>query len=213
MTASTELAAAPREVLGKANRRLAAENRIPAVLYGPGRDAQPISIDRHDYELFTAHHAAGSTIVQLVVEGHKKAVNAMIREVQRSPVKGTIQHIDFVEVAMDKPVHATITLHLINDPVGVRAGGVMTINLHEISIEAKPADLPALLECDVAGLEIGDSLHAGEVELPSGVTLLDDPDTIVVSVQAPRVEVEEVVEEEAAEPELIGAKGEDESGE
>jgi large subunit ribosomal protein L25 len=204
MTASTSLTATPREKIGKASRRLAGENRIPAVLYGPGREPVPVSVDRHDFELFIAHHAAGSTLVDLEIEGQKKPVAAMIREVQRSAVKGTVLHIDFLEVAMDKPVHAVVTLHLVNDPEGVKAGGVLTVNLHELNIEAKPADLPEMMEADVSALEVGDSLHVSDVPVPAGITVLDDPETIVASVQAPRLEVEEVVEEEVVEPELIG---------
>jgi large subunit ribosomal protein L25 len=205
MAPSNELTATTRDRVGKTSRRFAAEGKIPAVLYGPGRDPMPITLDRHEFELFAAHHAASSTVVELKL-GDEKAVNAMIREVQHSSVKGTILHVDFIEVSLDKPVHASVTVHFLNDPAGVRAGGVMTINIHEINVEAKPKALPDFLEIDVSELEIGDSLHAGQIELPAGVTLLDDPEEVIVSVQAPRVEVEEevVVEEEGAEPELIG---------
>jgi len=208
MTASSELTAIPREVIGKANRRLAQAHQIPAVLYGRGREPLSIAIDRHQFELFAAHHAAGSTLVSLEVEGEKKPVNAMVREVQRSAVKGTVLHIDFLEVSMDKPVHATVTLNLINDPEGVRAGGVLTINVHELNVEAKPAELPETVEWDVSAMQIGDTLHVGDISVPAGITLLDDPETIVASVQTPRLEVEEEVTEEAAEPEVIGAKPE-----
>lgn len=208
MTSTNELTAIPREAIGKANRKLAEANQIPAVLYGPGREPRPIAIDRHQFELFAAHHAAGSTLVELAVEGEKKAINAMVREVQRSSVKGTILHIDFLEVSMNKPVHANVTLNLINDPEGVRAGGILTINIHELNVEAKPAELPETVEWDVSGLQIGDTLHIGDIVVPAGITLLDDPETIVASVQTPRVEVEEEAVEEAAEPEVIGAKAE-----
>lgn len=210
MSASSELTAIPREAVGKANRKLAEANQIPAVLYGRGREALSIAIDRHEFELFAAHHAAGSTVVELAVEGEKAPVNAMVREVQRSSVKGTILHIDFLAVSMNKPVHANVTLNLINDPEGVRAGGVLTVNIHELNVEAKPGDLPETIEWDVAGMQIGDTLHLSDLAVPAGVTLLDDPETIIASVQLPRLEVEEEVVEEAEEPEVIGAKEEDE---
>ena len=151
----------------------------------------------------------GSTIVDLEIAGTKKPVPAMIREMQRSAVKGTILHVDFLAINVNKPVHATLALRLVNDPEGVKAGGNLTVNLHEISVEAKPADLPEALEVDVAALQIGDSIHVSDIAAPSGVTILDDAEAIVASVQAPRVEVEEA-EEEAAEPELIGSKDESE---
>jgi large subunit ribosomal protein L25 len=207
VVSGTALSVTPREKIGKANRRLAAENKIPVVLYGPDRDPMPLALDRHEFELFAAHHAAGSTLVDLEIEGQKKRIAAMIREVQRSPVKGTVLHIDFLEVAMNKPVQASITLHLVNDPAGVRAGGILTVNLHEVNIEALPGDLPEILEVDVSALELGDLLLISDVKPPAGVTMLDDPEAVVASVQTPRVEIEEEAAEEMAEPELIG-KGE-----
>jgi large subunit ribosomal protein L25 len=210
MTASTILPVFPRTVVGKANRRLAHENRIPAVLYGPGRETLSLSVNRHDFELLMAHHAAGSMIVELELEGEKKPVNAMIRELQTSPVKGDIIHVDFLVVQMNKAVHAVVTLHFVNDPAGVRAGGILTTNFHEINVEAKPADLPESIDVDVAALEVGDSLHVSDIVAPKGVTILDDPEEVLASVQAPRVEIEEEVVAEEAEPELIGGKAEEE---
>ena len=210
MTASTMLTAYTRDVVGKANRHLAGEGRIPAVLYGAGRETAAISVSRHDFELLMAHHASGSMIIEMELEGEKKPIHAMIRELQTSPVKGTILHIDFLAVAMNKPVHAVVTLHLVNDPAGVKAGGVLTTNMHELNVEAKPADLPEFIEADVSALEVGDSLHVGQVPVPAGVTLLDDPEAVVASVQAPRVEVEAEVAPEEVEPEVIGEKPEEE---
>lgn len=207
MTASTILPVFPREIIGKANRRLAHENRIPAVLYGPGRDTLSLSVDRHDFELLMSHHATSSMIVELQIAGEKKPVNAMIREMQTSPVKGQIVHVDFFVIQMNVAVHAAIALRYVNDPVGVKAGGVLTMNFHEINVEAKPGDLPEAIDVDVAALEIGDVLHVKDIAAPKDVTILDDPEEVLVSVQAPRVEVEEEVVEEA-EPELVGGKPE-----
>lgn len=210
MSASTQVAATTRELVGKSSKKLASANQIPAVLYGPGRETVSIAVDRHDFELWLAHHSAGSAVIELGLDGGKKPVNAMIREVHRSAVKGNVLHVDFMEISMDHAVHATVALHLINDPAGVKAGGVLTANFHELSVEAKPADIPSSgIELDVAGLEIGDSLHIGDIVAPAGVTILDDAEAVVVSVQAPRAEVEEV-EAEVAEPEIIGAKSDSE---
>lgn len=210
MAASTHLDAYKRDVIGKSSHRLAGEGRIPAVLYGTGRDAVSLSVDRHDFELLIAHHSTGSTIFELQVEGEKTPVNALIREMQVNPVKGGIVHVDFLAVAMDQLITAPVTLRFINDPAGVRAGGVLTTNFHEVNVEAKPGDLPAALEVDIAALEIGDSLHVSDISVPAGVTILDDLDEVLISVQAPRAEVEEEVEEEVAEPEVIGEKDEEE---
>ncbi len=204
MTASSEINAAPREVIGKSSKRLAHVGKIPAVLYGLGREPLSLQVERHDFDLFAAHHATGSTLVSLKLEGEKKPINAMIREVQHSPVKGHVTHIDFLEVSMTETIHAVVTLHLINDPAGVKAGGVLNVSLHEVHIEARPGDMPEAIEQDVSALEIGDNLHVSDLVAPEGVTILDDAELVVASVTTPTVEAEEEVVEEAAEPEVIG---------
>jgi len=209
MTASNALTALPRDMIGKSSTRLAHVGQIPAVLYGRGREPLSIAIDRHEFELFSVHHG-GATLVELKVEGEKKPVNVMVREIQRSPVKGNVLHVDFVAVSMTEAIHAAVPLHLVGDSAGVKVGGVLTVNMHELNVEALPGDLPEALEWDVAGLEMGDSLQVGDITPPKGITLLDDAEAIVASVQAPRAEEEVVEEAEAAEPELIGAKEETE---
>jgi large subunit ribosomal protein L25 len=206
MTEATTLQARSRDIIGRANRRLASAGQIPAVLYGAGfPQGMPIAIDRHDFELFLAHHSAGSSLISLAVEGEKKPVNAVVRDVQYSPVKGTVLHVDFLAVRMDQAIHATVPFRLVNDPEGVKSGGVLVVDLHDASVEALPKDLPEAIEVDISRLHVGESMRLAEVVLPDGVTLLGDPDAIVCSVQAPRAEVEEVeVVEEVAEPELVG---------
>lgn len=205
MTEATTLTAHPRDVIGRANRRLASAGQVPAVLYGVGfAEGKPIAVDRHDFDQFITHHGT-SALISLTVEGTKRPVNAVVREVQYSPVKGSVLHVDFMAVRMDQAIHATVPLRLVNDPVGVRAGGVLVIDLHELTVAALPADLPEHLEADISELNVGDSLHLSAVQLPENVELVGDPETIVCSVQAPRTEVEEVPEiEEGAEPELVG---------
>jgi large subunit ribosomal protein L25 len=210
MSVSNVVTAYPREVIGKANRRLAGENRIPAVVYGIGRESISISVDKHDFEQLMAHHAAGSTIVEMQIEGEKKPINAMIREMQMNPIKDTIMHVDFLAIEMDKPVTAQVTLRLVNDPAGVKAGGILTINFHNMNVEAKPADLPEYLEVDVAALEIGDSLHVSDISVPKGVTILDDAEEVICSVQAPRAEEVEEEVAEVTEVEVIGEKAAEE---
>lgn len=203
------LVAHTRETVGHANRRLTSTHQIPAVVYGKGHDNTPVALDRHDFENFMIHHGA-TGLVHLKIDGEKKAVNAVIRDIQYSAVKGNVLHVDFLAVRMDEAIHATVPIHLVNDPEGVRAGGVLTVNVHELSIEALPGDLPESIEHDVAALNVGDTVHISDLAIPEGVKILDDPETIVASVQAARAEVEEAPAEEAAEPEVIGEKPEEE---
>ncbi|MBE0475594.1 MAG: 50S ribosomal protein L25 [Coriobacteriia bacterium] len=203
MAQTTTITAKPRDIIGKANRRLAQAGLIPAVLYGAGRTPLPISVDRHDFEVLIAHNAA-SALLDLVIEGEKKPVNAVIKGLQTNTVKGRIEHIDFLAVKMDKAIHTTVTLHFAGESAGEKAGGVIMHNLREVTVEALPGDLPESIEVDVTPLAVGESLHVGQLQVPEGVTVLDDPETIVCSVTAPTVEPtpEEVVEE--VEPAVVG---------
>ena len=223
MSEQRVISAQPREIIGRANRKLAATGQIPAVLYGAGHESTPIAVDRHTFEQFLIHNP-GAALVSVEVEGSKKPVNAVIKEVQRSAVKGTILHVDFLAVRMDKAIGSVVPVHYVNDPQGVREGGVLTIDRHEVNIEAKPGDIPDSLEADVSALLIGDSLKISDLTPPSGVTLTDDPDSVICSVTMP-TKIEEVVEEveeleegvevavegEApAEPEVIGEESSEE---
>lgn len=209
MAETNVIIARPRDVIGKASRRLAAEGLIPAVLYGPGREAQAISVDRHDFEMLLAHGSGGSQIVKLEVEGDAKPVDAIVKEMQTAAVKGTVQHIDFMVIRMDQTIHATVPIRYEGEDVsvGVRAGGVLMHNLREINVEALPGDLPESIVADVSAIEVNQNLHISDLEVPDGVVVLDDVETIVCSIAPPKIEVEEEVvleEEEAEEPEVIG---------
>ncbi len=215
MTETVSITASPRTVVGKANRRLSSEGMIPAVVYGAGRDSLALSVSRHDFELMMSHHALGATVIQLNVEGEGKPVNTVIKDMQTSPIKGEIIHIDFMAIRMDEKLQASVPLHLVGDSVGVKAGGVVMHNMHEVLIEALPMDLPSVIEIDITDLEVGSNLHASDIVAPSGVTVVDDPQALVCSVTTPMAEVEEEAAEgeEAEEPELIGGSDEDESEE
>jgi large subunit ribosomal protein L25 len=214
MTESTAITARVREAMGKANRRLASAGEIPAVLYGPGRDTVALSLNRHDFELMMSHHGAGSTIVSIALEGEKKPVNAVIREVQHSPVKGTIMHVDFLAIRMDQKLQATLSFHFVGESPGVKAGGVLMHSMRELMVEALPADLPDSLDVDISGLEIGQSVSVADLTAPEGVEITDDPEGVVCSVTVPTAEpTEEELAEEAAEPEVIGEEVSEESSE
>ncbi len=212
MSETTSITAVPRTVTGKANRRLAEAGQIPAVLYGAGRETISIALDRHTFELMMSHQSAGATLVSIDIEGEGKPVNAMIREVQHSPVKGTILHVDFQVIRMDQTLHAAVSLHFTGDAEGVKAGGVFMQSVREVMVEALPSDLPETLDVDISELEIGHTMTIADIEVPENVTILDDPETVVCSVTMPTAEVEEEeAAEEAAEPALVGEEPADEA--
>ncbi len=215
MSETTSITAVPRVTAGKANRRMAGTGKIPAVLYGAGRETSPIALNRHDFELMMSHQGSGSTLVAIALEGEAKPVNAIIKEVQRSPVKGTILHVDFQAIRMDEKLHAAVSLHFVGDSVGVKAGGVFMHSVREVNVEALPSDLPDSIDVDISALEIGDSLTIADLIAPAGVVILDEPEAGVCSVTSPSVEPteEEAAGEEMAEPALVGEESEDSSEE
>lgn len=215
MTETVTIVAQPRDVIGKTSRRLARQGQIPAVLYGAVDEAISIAVDKHDFEIFMARHASGSALVSITIEGESEPFNAVIKEVQHSPVKGEIIHVDFLAVRMDQKLQATVGLHIIGEAAGVKVGGVLMQNAREILVEALPAELPESLNVDISDLEIGDSLHFSDIVIPAGVEMVDDPAGLVCSVMLPTAEVEEeeIEDEEGLEPELIGEDAEDEAEE
>lgn len=205
MTEATAISARVRTIVGKANRRLAESREIPAVLYGPNRETVSLALDRHDFELLMAHRGAGSMLVRISLEGTKKPVNAIIRDVQHSPVRGAILHVDFLAIRMDQALAATVPLHFVGESPGVKAGGVLMHTMREVAVSALPADIPEALDIDISGLEMGASIAVAELVAPEGVEITSDPHDVVCSVTIPTLEpTEEQLAEERAEPALVG---------
>lgn len=212
MTHVVKLNAKVREVTGKSSRKLAPEGRIPAVVYGPKIETQPLSIDRRDFEHLLHHASIGSTLVDLSIEG-TKALDVIIKEVRHEEIKGAIQHIDFWAVDMGHTLQTAVAITFVGSPEGERVGGVTMHALRELKVEARPKDLPEHIEVDLSALNIGDSLTVADLVAPAGVTLLDEPEAVIASVQAPAVEEEVAVETgEMAEVPEVGKESE-ESGE
>jgi large subunit ribosomal protein L25 len=210
-----KLPVAPRDVVGKANRRLGAEGPIPAVLYGPELDPISIALARHEFELLMVHEALGSTILEVKVEGKKDTVNVIVKEIQTNPVSGRVRHVDLLAVDLKKTIQTSVPIHFVGDAAGVKEGGILTHALLEVLIEALPTELPDALEADITELDVGDNLHVSDLVVPDGVTVLSDTDLTICSITLAKIveepEVEE--EEEELEPGLIGEEGEEVEGE
>jgi len=205
--ATIEVNAVSRSVQGTgASRRLRRAGKVPAIVYGASEKAQVIELDHKALLLQLRHESFHSTILQMNVDGNKQSV--LLRDVQMHPWKHEVLHIDFQRVDAKQKIHMRVPLHFVNEEIapGVKlGGGVVNHVMTELEVSCLPADLPEYLEVDLAALELGDSVHLSEVKLPSGVEsvqLTRGDDSVVVSVQVPRVaaETEETaVGEEAAE--------------
>jgi len=188
--AESALVAQKREGTGKGvGRKLRAAGRIPAVMYGRGKENVALSLEPRALEKVLATSQAGmNTLIDLTVEGGAKTV-VLVKELQREPVRGGLLHADLFQVDLTQTIEVAVPIHIIGTATGVAlGGGILDFNLREIEIECLPRSIPDHIDVDVSALEIGESLHVRDVALPEGVSLKSDPDLSVVSVVAPTAE-------------------------
>ncbi|MBV8385923.1 MAG: 50S ribosomal protein L25 [Acidimicrobiia bacterium] len=201
----------------RSSRRLRLAGKVPAVLYGHGTDPMSLAVDGRDLRTALTGDAGLNALITLQVDSESHL--AMARHLQRHPVKGTVDHVDFVIVRRDEIVTADVPINLIGEATEVnQEGGIVEQQLFSLTIKAKPLDIPASLEADISGLIIGESVRVADLKLPSGVETEVDPEEAVVVGQPPAaVELPEPAEgEEAAEGEegaAGAAAGEGEGGE
>lgn len=180
MQQQVTLSAEPGRPTGtRAARRLRRRGRIPAVLYGRGVEPIPLSVDGRELRAALTTPAGVNALLELHIGGARHL--AMARELQRHPINGTVHHVDFVVVRPDEVVTAEVPIHLVGEATEVlRYGGVLTHELDSLSVRARPGNVPAAIELDVSGLEVGHTLTVGDLRLPPGVTTDVDPATPVV---------------------------------
>jgi large subunit ribosomal protein L25 len=200
-----------RELVGKnANRRLRASGDVPAVVYGGGLDPVPIQVNRRAVLDLMRTGSGENTVFLLKLAGGSSERHAMIRDLQVDPISRRILHIDFQRVVMTEVVRVAIPIELEGTPAGVRNdGGLLDFVNREVMVECLPGDIPQHLTLDVEALEIGDHLEAKDLTLPDRVTLVDEPDRVLVSVYHGRMAAELEAEEEAAAEELLEAAPEE----
>ncbi|MBA3024629.1 MAG: 50S ribosomal protein L25/general stress protein Ctc [Gammaproteobacteria bacterium] len=198
---SIEISATKRQVQGTgASRRLRKANRVPAVVYGSG-DAVMIELDHNTIYFALKNEAFHASVLSLEVEGKKESV--LLRDFQMHPFRQQVQHVDFQRVDAKKKVHMKVPLHFVNAEIapGVKqGGGIITHVLNELDIACLAKDLPTAIEIDLAGLELGHSIHISDVKLPKGVEVATHHHAAdaVATVTVPRGHVEAAAEAAAA---------------
>jgi large subunit ribosomal protein L25 len=214
MAQQANLQAASRTATGKgAARTLRRDGKVPGVIYGHGREAEAVTIDKSALNKMLIGISAGTTILDVAVDG-RAPVKALIREIQRDSLRpAEIIHLDLYEVRSDEEITLAVPIRLIGIPDGVRNfGGVLDHVLRELEVEVLPSNIPDHVDLDVTALTIGHSLFVRDVTVENA-KVLNDPDTPICTVVAPRTEEAPAVVEEVAttEPELIRKpKAEDE---
>jgi large subunit ribosomal protein L25 len=217
MAQQANLQAATRSKTGKgAARSLRRTGKVPGVIYGHNRQPEALAIDGGALNKMLIGISAGTTVFDVVVD-NRPAVKALIREIQRDSVRPTeILHLDLYEVRADETVTLAVPIHLVGIPDGVRNfGGVLDHVLRELEIEVLPSNIPDHVELDVTALTIGHSLFVRDLKIENA-EILNDPDTPVCTVVAPRTEEAPAPVEEVAaptEPELIRKPKPEDEGE
>ena len=208
-----DLKTSHRNTFGKGSARaLRRQGLIPAVLYGPKRESMPIVISPFDLDKIYKASGTESVILNLKIEnGGTNDVTVMVKEVQVAPVTGQYLHIDFYEISLNEEIVVNVPVEVTGRSKGVERGGLLQLVRHELEISCIPTDMPDKIELDVTNLDIGDSIHIGDLDLGDKVKVLADAVLTLVTVVPPTVE-EEVAEEELEEAEETPAE-EEEAGE
>jgi len=206
------IVAEPRAGRGKNEaRRLRVAGRIPAIVYGAGKEATAVAVDPKQIDQILYSDTGHNTIFSVAIEG-QETLPAMVVAWQHDPVTDTVLHVDLGRIRLDKKLQVKVPVHTVGEADGVKTqGGLLEIVHREVSIECLPKDIPANIEVDIEHLLIGENLRAGQLPLPDGVDLLSRPETVichVVELKAVVEETEEGEEETAEEPEATEEKKE-----
>ncbi|GAB3779375.1 50S ribosomal protein L25/general stress protein Ctc [Nocardioides ungokensis] len=188
-----KITAESRTEFGKgAARRIRREDKIPAVVYGHGNDPIHITLPGHD-TMMALKHGGANALLELDLEG--KTHLALTKQVQIDPITRHLEHVDFVAVRRGEKVTVDVVIHLVGE--AVRDSLVVTEN-STVSLEAEATHIPESVEVDIEGAEVGTQIHASDLKLPSGSTLLTDPEALIVNItSAPTAEQLEAELEEA----------------
>jgi large subunit ribosomal protein L25 len=194
-----------RSIGSPAARRLRASGKVPAVLYGRGAEPAPISVEWRDLRSALTTDKGLNALLTLKIDG--SSTKAIVKEMQRHPVRRDVLHVDFLAVDVDKPITTDVPLVLEGEPEKViRDDGVVEQIVNVLIVTAKPDAIPGHIAVDVSDLEIGQHITVGDLELPADVTTEADPEETIVTAKLTSLALAEEDEEEE------GEEGEEEEG-
>ncbi|MCS7232985.1 MAG: 50S ribosomal protein L25/general stress protein Ctc [Synergistetes bacterium] len=205
----SELRASIREKIGKGeSKKLRREGYIPAILYGGSLGALPIKLQRGEVIRNISERDIEHTVYTMKLDDGKEC-DVLVKDIQVDPITDEVIHVDFLELEKGKAITVEVPIVIVGKEVckGVKMGGILEQYLWSVEVECLPRNIPDRIEVDVTNLEMGESIHVEDLQLPEGVKVLEDPETTVVVISEP---VEEVVEEaapaEVAEPEIASKR-------
>jgi large subunit ribosomal protein L25 len=193
---SVALKAYPRSQVQRAEvKKLRASGRVPATIYGRQAKPQNLEVISKEFADLLNHAASENVLVDLSVENDARSKRlALVQEIQHHPLDGKVLHVDFHEVAENEKVTVQVPVETTGEAVGVKVGGgTLEHILFKLKVRSLPKDLPEQIILDVTALDIGKSIHLGDIKAPEGVEIIGDKHITVVAVSAPRAEEEVVV--------------------
>ncbi len=202
--AEFKLTATPRNEFGKgASRRLRRADKIPAVLYGHGTD--PVHVSLPGKETFLLLRQS-NVLLTITIEGEKKSITALPKQVQRDPITSFLEHIDLLIVKKGEKVSVEVPLTVVGE---AERGALVNVDLTSLLVLAPATSIPNEIEVSIEGLVVGDQILAGDVKLPEGVVYEHDPEAMVLNVAPmPTAEPEPTVE---VDEEADAAEGDEET--
>lgn len=188
MSQNATLKATTRSDAGKGvARKLRRAGQIPAVVYGDGAESLPLSLDAHDTLVLFKKISVENTIVSLDTD-KGESIDTLVREVQVHPFRDDILHVDFLRIRKGMAVDVNVPVRLEGVPDGVRLeGGILEQIIHDLSVRCIPSKIPEVIEVDVSGLAVGDSLHVSDLATEEGFEILADPVRTICLVSMPKV--------------------------
>jgi large subunit ribosomal protein L25 len=221
MPSEVRLTASPRTPSGSRGAgRLRREGLVPAVVYGHGADPTSVSVVRRELRAALSTEAGSNALLDLEVGG--EAVLALVKDMQRDAVRNEVTHVDFIRVSRDEAVVVEVPIHFEGEANEVTVGGgTLDQQLFNLTVTAKPGDIPSGIIVDVSNMTIGDSVRVGDLSLPAGVTTDVDPEEPVAVAQVSQaaqeaealdIEAAAALEAEGEAPEGAEAAAADEAG-
>ena len=193
------------------SRRLRAEGKIPAVVYGHGMDPLPVSVDRRELRQALSGAAGMNTILDLTVDG--AVYPSLIKDIQRHPVRRSVQHIDFIQVNLNEEIVVAIPIHLEGEAKDVMANnGLVDLTMQELQVRTTPRNIPDGITIDVSEMTMDTVIRIEDIPLPNGVLAEGDADAPVVTVLTMRATAQDEEDEAAAEAAAEGAEGDGTDG-
>ncbi|PKM82513.1 MAG: 50S ribosomal protein L25 [Firmicutes bacterium HGW-Firmicutes-13] len=179
---------------------------VPAVVYGKKVSSISLAVDKKELVQALSTSAGANVLIDLVIKnGKKKKETVMVKEIQKHPFKDLYLHVDFIGISLKDKIQVKVPIYFKGEPQGVKDGGISSIQVREVMVESLPTAIPESIEVNISGLQIGDVLSIGDLRVPEGVEITDDPNETIISVVVPAV-VEEPVDEKALEGEIEEAE-------